>query len=243
MSLGKSVVSVVPLVVGLSVCMGILSACMASMAGVVWFGVLLLVSLVLWWVEDGLESVSGVVGSGFVDVVAWGVILFISSEALFFLGALVSGLYLLEEGWKEAWVAMDFSSTPLWISVVLLSSGVSVTQFHESLMTGYSAKAGLWMGVTVLLGFGFLMIQFEEWSEILFSASTGVGGGVFFFITGFHGLHVVVGSLLNLGVWFGVWLGAKRAVGEPKVEGVIWYWHFVDVVWLFVLLGLYWLMM
>nr|AFJ14650.1 cytochrome c oxidase subunit III [Pomphorhynchus laevis] len=210
----------------------------------VWWAAVALGALGGWYVKDTLIVGSEALGAKSVDVVAGGVILFIASEAFFFLGCLMSGLMLVEEGWNESWVTMDFEGIPVWVSVVLLSSGVTVSQAHSNMLKGSAFSAGIWMVVTAVLGVCFVLVQTEEWMAIPFSVSTGLGGSIFFLITGFHGLHVVVGTLLNLLVVMTLLCGVSSgALSSSKVEGIVWYWHFVDVVWLFVLLGLYWYIM
>nr|AFJ14710.1 cytochrome c oxidase subunit III [Pomphorhynchus laevis] len=210
----------------------------------VWWAAVALWALGGWYIEDGLIVGSEALGAKSVDVVAGGVILFIASETFFFLGCLMSGLMLVEEGWNEAWVTMDFEGIPVWISVVLLSSGVTVSQAHSNMLKESAFSAGVWMVITVVLGVCFVLVQIEEWMAIPFSASTGLGGKMFFLITGFPGLNVVMGTLLNLLVVITLSGGvSSSALSSSKVEGIVWYWHFVDVVWLFVLLGLYWYIM
>nr|YP_010258311.1 cytochrome c oxidase subunit III [Pomphorhynchus tereticollis]AFJ14722.1 cytochrome c oxidase subunit III [Pomphorhynchus tereticollis] len=238
------VLSVIPVLTGLTIFMAIVSACMGLMSPTVWWALLAAWVLCVWYVEDGLVEGSEALGAKSVDVVAGGVVLFIASEALFFLGCLVSGLMLVGDGWKDSWIAMGFEGVPVWISVLLLSSGVTVSQAHSYLLSKQTYLAVAWMAVTVGMGLGFVLVQAEEWVAIPFSVSTGLGGGLFFLITGFHGLHVVVGTLLNSLVVITLMVGVSGGVlGSSKIEGIIWYWHFVDVVWLFVLLGLYWYIM
>nr|YP_010258335.1 cytochrome c oxidase subunit III [Pomphorhynchus rocci]AFJ54219.1 cytochrome c oxidase subunit III [Pomphorhynchus rocci] len=238
------VVSCIPLVVGLALFMGVLGSCVGVLLFPVWWALILSMALFAWYVEDGLGEGCESLGAESVNVVGMGVILFIFSEAMFFLGCLISAFMLVEGGWGESWISVEFNEVPMWISVVLLSSGVSVSQAHNNMLSGNLGGALVWMVVTSVLGFIFVLVQVEEWSILPFSVSTGLGGGVFFLITGFHGLHVVVGTLLNVGVVAVISVGVGSGLmGGMKVEGVIWYWHFVDVVWLFVLLGLYWYVM
>nr|QKK36833.1 cytochrome c oxidase subunit 3 [Sphaerirostris lanceoides] len=200
---------------------------------------LMLVSVGLWmWAgEDQLKWV-GVVGEVGNSSGKMGVLIFIFSEFVFFFSLVVSGTYLVEE-WDMGEV-VDMEGAPLLISLVLLSSGVSVTVAHQFLHSGRMLEAGLWEGVTVFLGLLFLGVQYEEWISNWFEFGDGVGGSLFYFVTGFHGLHVLLGVSLNAMMVIMLVGGGCNEVGEWKAEGVVWYWHFVDVVWLFVYLVVYW---
>ena len=125
-------------------------------------------------------------------------------------------------------------------TVVLLSSGVSVTWAHHSLLCGLGRGSVVGLVVTVLLGFYFTFLQAMEYLECSFSLSDGVYGTTFFVATGFHGLHVIIGSLF-LGVClYRCLLVHFSSAHHLGFEAAAWYWHFVDVVWLFLFVSIYW---
>nr|QJI81294.1 cytochrome c oxidase subunit 3 [Centrorhynchus clitorideus] len=233
------VVSGWPIVVGLGVVvmvmgfsMGVVSIFVIGM----WVG---FSGLVGWVGEDQVKGgwevldVEGSLSGG-----AMGVLVFIFMESCFFMALVASSVYSVE--WWDSGEEVDMNEVPLLISLVLLSSGVSVTLGHQNLHLKKLEPAGVWIGVTVAMGFVFVVVQYTEWSNNWFGLVDGLGGSLFYLITGFHGMHVVVGIVLNFMLMVMVTLGGMDVVSSWKAEGVIWYWHFVDVVWLFVLLVVYW---
>ncbi|OIQ79092.1 cytochrome c oxidase subunit 3 [mine drainage metagenome] len=138
---------------------------------------------------------------------------------------------------------------PFWLptinTAVLLSSGVSVTIAHHALIAGNRNKTIIYMWLTVLLGAAFLFMQGYEYHhayEVLnLKLSSGVYGSTFFMLTGFHGFHVLVGTLMLLFITLRLQNGHFTAERHFGFEGVAWYWHFVDVVWLGLYVTVYWL--
>jgi cytochrome c oxidase subunit 3 len=128
---------------------------------------------------------------------------------------------------------------PLLNTVVLLSSGATVTYAHHSLIQG-KRKGALWGSVaTIVLAIIFTAFQAIEYSVSSFTISDGAFGTCFFFGTGFHGLHVIIGTIfLAVALWriYAYHLTDNHHLG---FEGGILYWHFVDVVWLFLYVSIY----
>jgi cytochrome c oxidase subunit 3 len=119
---------------------------------------------------------------------------------------------------------------PLLNTIVLLSSGVTVTWAHHSLMSGF-AREGFWgLFFTVGLGLYFTFLQAGEYVEASFSLSDGVYGTTFFVATGFHGLHVIIGSTFLLVCFFRHIFLHFTDSHHLGFEAAAWYWHFVDVV-------------
>ena len=120
---------------------------------------------------------------------------------------------------------------PLLNTIVLLSSGVRVTWAHHSLIDGIHTQTKEGLGLTIILGLYFTFLQGLEYYEARFSFSDGIYGSTFFIATGFHGLHVIVGTIFFLIVslfrLIKCELSAKHHFG---FEAAAWYWHFVDVV-------------
>jgi len=128
---------------------------------------------------------------------------------------------------------------PLLNTIVLVSSGVSVTWAHHSLIAGNFTQTTQGLVLTVVLGVYFTILQGLEYYEARFTFADRVYGSTFFIATGFHGLHVLVGTLFLLVTLIRHVLGEFRASHHFGFEAAAWYWHFVDVVWLFLYLVIY----
>lgn len=176
-----------------------------------------------------------------------GVGLFITSEALFFLGIFWAYFHsslspTIETG--AHWPPMGIESInpfelPLLNTIILLSSGVTVTYAHHSLIKGDRAGALYGTIYTVLLAIIFTGLQGVEYTVSSFTISDGTYGSCFYFATGFHGLHVIIGTaFIAVGLWriLSYHITDNHHLGY---EASILYWHFVDVVWLFLYISIY----
>nr|UTM92253.1 cytochrome c oxidase subunit III [Bolbosoma balaenae] len=233
------VISVWPFVVSSGILLLVLGLCSSVLWGSL-MGVFLIVLALVWWaIEDQLKRMGAEFNEYFLGGSGFAILMFIFSEFMFFFSLLVSAFYTVDS-W-DSLVEVDMFGVPMLISVVLLSSGVTITLAHQLIHSGFQVGAISWVGVTIVLGLSFVAIQVGEWYENSFSLFDGVGGSLFYFITGFHGLHVVMGVALNFMFFLllSFYLGSSY-VSFWKGEAIVWYWHFVDVVWLFVYLGLYW---
>jgi cytochrome c oxidase subunit 3 len=134
---------------------------------------------------------------------------------------------------------------PFLNTVILLSSGATITWAHWALLKNKRAQLILGLGITVLLGLTFLGFQFYEYHEayedLNLKLSSGIYGTTFFMLTGFHGLHVTIGSLILLVLWIRCLRGHFTKDNHFAFEAGAWYWHFVDVVWLGLFIFVYWL--
>ncbi len=162
---------------------------------------------------------------------------------------------LLWSGFDPAWPSngpaqvggsfqtMSAWGLPLINTVLLLTSGVTLTIAHHALKAGNRSKVLLWLGLTVLLGATFLFFQVEEYihayTELNLTLGSGIYGSTFFMLTGFHGAHVTLGAIMLTVIWFRVLKGHFTADDHFGFEAVAWYWHFVDVVWLLLFLFVY----
>jgi len=130
-------------------------------------------------------------------------------------------------------------------TLLLLSSGVTLTIAHHALVAGHRAKTIGFMWVTVLLGILFLSFQIFEYhhayTELNLKLSSGAYGSTFFMLTGFHGFHVFVGMLMLSFITIRLMKGHFTPQRHFGFEGAAWYWHFVDVVWLGLYVVVYWL--
>lgn len=176
-----------------------------------------------------------------------GVALFIVSEALFFLAifwaffhSALSPTVELGGHWPPMGIeAINPFELPLLNTVILLSSGVTVTYAHHSLIQGNRVGALYGLVATVILAVIFTAFQGVEYSVSSFTISDGAFGTCFYFGTGFHGLHVIIGTaFLAVGLWrvLAYHVTDNHHLG---LESAILYWHFVDVVWLFLFVSIY----
>ena len=130
-------------------------------------------------------------------------------------------------------------------TLLLLSSGVTLTIAHHALIAGKRAQCIGFMWLTVVLGITFLGFQGFEYhhayTELNLKLSSGAYGSTFFMLTGFHGFHVFVGTLMLLFITIRLMKGHFTTERHFGFEGAAWYWHFVDVVWLGLYIVVYWL--
>lgn len=176
-----------------------------------------------------------------------GVALFIVSEALFFLAifwaffhSALSPTIELGAQWPPMGIqAINPFELPLLNTVILLSSGVTVTYAHHSLIQGNRKGALYGLIATVILAIIFTALQGIEYTVSSFTITDGAFGSCFYFGTGFHGLHVMIGTaFLAVGLWrvLAYHLTENHHLG---LESGILYWHFVDVIWLFLFISIY----
>jgi cytochrome c oxidase subunit 3 len=140
----------------------------------------------------------------------------------------------------SAWYAW----LPLWNTIILLSSSVTVHIAHMGILAGDKKKFNLWLGLTVLLGFIFLCLQVAEYYEAYahfgLTLNSGIYGSTFFMLTGFHGFHVFMGMTMLLIQWLRSVRGGHFTTDDHfGFEASSWYWHFVDVIWVFLFLFVY----
>ena len=129
---------------------------------------------------------------------------------------------------------------PLLNTVILLSSGITVTWAHHALISNNHSQAQLALLITVILGIYFTLLQGIEYLEARFTFADSVYGSTFFLATGFHGLHVIIGTLFLLVCLIRSSINSFNYLHHFGFEAAAWYWHFVDVVWLFLFIIIYW---
>ena len=134
---------------------------------------------------------------------------------------------------------------PLVNTLILLTSGVTITVAHHALRAGNRGILKFFLFLTFALGFAFVYLQateyHEAYTELGLQLKTGVYGSTFFMLTGFHGLHVTIGAIMLTVIWLRSLKGHFTADNHFAFEAVAWYWHFVDVVWLGLFVFVYWL--
>nr|ADA69784.1 cytochrome c oxidase subunit III [Glyptonotus cf. antarcticus FK-2009] len=208
-----------------------------------------LLSMVQWWRDiiregtfQGLHSLKVQTG------LQWGMILFIVSEILFFFSFFWAFFHsslspCVEVGsmWPPKGIdPFNPFQIPLLNTAILLASGATVTWAHHSLIHYAHTEAIQSLGFTISLGIYFTALQALEYFEAPFTIADSVYGSVFFVATGFHGLHVIMGSTFLLICWIRHEHGHFSIGHHFGFEAAAWYWHFVDVVWLFLYISIYW---
>lgn len=171
----------------------------------------------------------------------YGMIAFIVSEIMFFAAFFAAFFYL--RNYNSVWPPENIVTLPLDLPVIntllLLSSGATITWAHHALLEGHKKEARLATLLTWQLGAVFLGFQMFEYSHATFGFDGGVYASIFYMLTGFHGFHVLLGTLMLLAVTLRFNKGDFSEKHHFYFEGAAWYWHFVDVVWIGLFLFLY----
>nr|ADY86075.1 cytochrome oxidase subunit III [Gekko swinhonis] len=178
----------------------------------------------------------------------YGMVLFIISEVLFFTGFFWAFYHSslapapeLGGNWPPNGILpLNPFEVPLLNTAVLLASGVTVTWAHHSMMAGNRKETMQGLSLTVLLGAYFTLLQATEYLEAPFTIADSTYGTTFFVATGFHGLHVIIGSSFLLVCLLRQISYHFTTHHHFGFEAAAWYWHFVDVVWLFLYVSIYW---
>jgi cytochrome c oxidase subunit 3 len=206
-----------------------------------------LYTMFVWWKDVVKEAHEG----HHKPVVAlhqrYGMILFIASEVMFFVAwfwayfnAAIYPTEFIGGTWPpEGIQTFDPWHLPFINTLILLLSGTTVTWAHHALLEGDRSglKQGLWC--TILLGVLFSCVQAYEYSHAAFGFTDGIYASTFFMATGFHGFHVLVGTIFLAVCLVRAYKGHFRPEQHFGFEAAAWYWHFVDVVWLFLFLVIY----
>jgi len=141
--------------------------------------------------------------------------------------------------------AMEPFGLPLINTAILLTSSVTVTIAHHSLIAGKRGTLTVFLAATFLLGFTFVYLQAHEYihayEHLNLKLTTGIYGSTFFMLTGFHGMHVTIGAIMLTIIWLRVVKGHFTPDKHFAFEAVAWYWHFVDVVWIALYVFVYWM--
>jgi cytochrome c oxidase subunit 3 len=211
--------------------------------------IILIYTFFVWWRDVIREATFGgyhtlAVQNG----MRWGMLLFIVSEVMFFFAFFWAFFHsslapTIELGavWPPHGIqVLNPWEVPFLNTVILLSSGAAVTWAHHGLLAGQPKTTTVGLIVTIILAAIFTGFQALEYLEAPFTISDSVYGSTFFLATGFHGFHVFVGTC-----FLTVCLFRHRAYHFTKnhhfgFEAAAWYWHFVDVVWLFLFVTIYW---
>ncbi len=203
----------------------------------------------VWWRDVIREAVYGHYHNPVVQIgLRYGMALFIASEVMFFAAffwAFFSASLFPTDAIGGVWPPkgihpFDPFEMPFLNTLILLTSGTTVTWAHHALLEG--DRKGLIQGlaVTVFLGLCFTSLQAYEYSHAAFGFTQGIYPSTFFMATGFHGAHVIIGTTFLFVCLFRAIKGHFKPDHHFGFEAAAWYWHFVDVVWLFLFICVYW---
>jgi cytochrome c oxidase subunit III len=209
---------------------------------------MVLATMFFWWRDVVNEAEHQGHHSPIVQIgLRYGMALFIVSEVMFFaaffwafFGNALYPMEAINHVWPPANVkTFDPFDLPFMNTLILLLSGVTVTWAHHALLEGDRKGLIQGLGVTILLGALFTSVQAYEYAHAAFSFKEGIYPSVFFMATGFHGFHVLIGTLFLTVCFFRALAGHFKPEQHFGFEAAAWYWHFVDVVWLFLFASIY----
>ncbi|AWK85596.1 cytochrome c oxidase subunit 3 [Azospirillum thermophilum] len=205
-----------------------------------------------WWRDIIREAVVEKAHTPVVKIgLRYGMALFIASEVMFFAAffwAFFDASLFPKVSpanpdgvWPPPSIAtIDPFHMPLMMTLILLLSGVTVTWAHHEIIEGNNRQAAKALGITVLLGAMFTFFQGYEYAHAEFKFTDGIYPSTFYMATGFHGFHVLVGTIFLAVCWIRTLKGHFTPRSHFGFEAAAWYWHFVDVVWLFLFVSVYW---
>nr|YP_009092565.1 cytochrome c oxidase subunit 3 [Pseudacysta perseae]AIR11946.1 cytochrome c oxidase subunit 3 [Pseudacysta perseae] len=210
---------------------------------------IIMLTMYQWWRDVSRESTyQGLHNSLVVKGMKISMILFIISEIMFFISffwaffhSSLSPTIDIGMTWPPKSIfTFDPTQIPLLNTMILLTSGMTVTWAHHSLIYNNFKQTSLSLMMTIYLGMIFTVFQTYEYMESKFSISDSIYGSCFFMATGFHGLHVIVGTTFLLICLIRIKLHHLSKNHHYGFEAASWYWHFVDVVWLMLYIMIYW---
>jgi len=218
--------------------------------GLLTLGLLLVITIMgLWWRDVVREGTfEGMHTKRVQQGLRLGFILFIVSEVMFFFGffwaffhSALSPAISIGCIWPPFGISpFDPLGTPFVNTCILLLSGATITYTHFNLVAGNVSKTAFGFIETIFYASLFTYLQYKEYKIAPFAISDGIYGSVFYMITGLHGFHVIIGTLFIVVCFLRFRRGHFTREHHLGFEFAAWYWHFVDVVWLFVYISLYW---
>lgn len=202
--------------------------------------------MIMWWKDILYEAVVQKAHSVIAQIgLRYGMMLFIVSEVMFFVAFFWAyfnaALWPVGGHWPpEGIIPVGAFGLPFMMTMILLLSGCAVTWAHHAVLHGDQEGLRKGLGYAVILGTVFLCFQVYEYSHLLFGFTDGIFPSTFYMATGFHGFHVLVGTIFLAVCYFRACKGHFTAKSHFGFEAAAWYWHFVDVVWLFLFIAVYW---
>nr|YP_010381636.1 cytochrome c oxidase subunit III [Symplana brevistrata]UDL72011.1 cytochrome c oxidase subunit 3 [Symplana brevistrata] len=211
--------------------------------------IMTIICAILWWRDVTRESTyQGNHTNKVVKGMKMGIIMFIISEIMFFSSFFWSFFHSslspsIEIGMN--WPPKSINSfnpmeVPLLNTIILLSSGATITWMHHSILNNKMNQSIKALSTTIGLGVYFTILQKWEYTESEFTISDSIYGSTFFVSTGFHGIHVIIGTTFLYVMLMRMKKMHFSYNHHLGLEAAIWYWHFVDVVWLFLYISIYW---
>ncbi len=209
----------------------------------------ILLTMFVWWRDVVREATFGGHHSLIVQLgLRYGMVLFIASEVMFFAAffwAFFNASLFPTEAVAFTWPppgveVFEAFDVPFLNTMILLLSGCTVTWAHHSLLEGDQRNTVLGLGLTVVLGMLFTSLQAYEYIHATFGFRDGIYSSTFYMATGFHGFHVIIGTCFLAVCFFRAVKGHFKPDHHFGFEAAAWYWHFVDVVWLFLFSCVYW---
>lgn len=182
---------------------------------------------------ETLPKIPGPAGLRRPPVLAVGVMIWLGSEFMFFSGLFAAFFTIRAHAahWPPPGTNLDYVQASIF-SVILLASSATMQKAVFLIEKGHKDQAKRWLILTFIMGFMFVGNQLYEWITLPFSPSSNVYGSLFFIMSGLHGLHVLLGLVAMLGL-LGRISGKEPDPGEVSVfQGVSYYWHFVDFMWI-----------
>nr|AIS38195.1 cytochrome c oxidase subunit III [Brasilocerus sp. 2 DTA-2012] len=209
----------------------------------------LLMIMMLWWRDIIRESTFQGLHTLKVSMnIRMGMLLFITSEVFLFMSLFWSFFFSslspnieLGMNWPPKEVMMfNPMQIPLLNTLILVSSGITVTWSHFSMINNNYYQTMISLLITIMLGMYFTILQGFEYMEAKFCMADSILGSTFFMTTGMHGMHVMIGNILLTTCLLRHMKNHFSSTHNVGFESAIWYWHFVDVVWLFLYISMYW---
>jgi cytochrome c oxidase subunit 3 len=210
--------------------------------------IIAMITMMGWWRDVIDEATVQKMHTGVVQIsLRYGMMLFIISEVMFFAAwfwAFFDASLFPKEAIGSIWPPEGVEvfnpfDLPLLNTLILLTSGFTITWAHHDIRAGKMKHAAKMIGFTVLLGFIFSLLQAFEYSHAPFGFGDGIYSSTFYMATGFHGAHVIIGTIFLAVCWWRTVKGHFTADHHFGFEAAAWYWHFVDVVWLFLFCFVY----
>nr|YP_918967.1 cytochrome c oxidase subunit III [Romanomermis nielseni]ABL73786.1 cytochrome c oxidase subunit III [Romanomermis nielseni] len=219
--------------------------CFLSVINLLMSFIFMLILMLMWFMNLYYEAkFLGSINLLMQMTLKMGMIFFIMSEIMFFFSFFWSYfhfMFLHSGEFGGLWppiniVKVNYLSVPLLNTMLLLSSGLSITVGHN-LMLMNNLKTGFYLLVTFILGLIFSFFQVLEYSFIEFNWSMSCYSSIFFMGTGFHGCHVLMGSFMIMMLFM---MKKNLNIFSSKFEMIAWYWHFVDMIWIILFTEFYW---
>jgi len=208
-----------------------------------------LLTIIQWWRDITRERTYQGLHTKVVSIgIRWGIILFIVSEILFFFSFFWAFFHrrlapTVEIGncWPPTGIfTFNPFQVPLLNTAILLASGATATWSHHAIIESNHTQAIQGLALTIILGIYFTALQAYEYIEASFTIADSVYGTTFYVATGFHGLHVLIGTRFLAVCAYRLYKCHFSSNHHFGFEAAAWYWHFVDVVWLFLYVTIYW---